>query len=89
LFTGALKTINKMSEKKLKVWATPECHGKYTMIISAYTKKEAVELAGAGWTYHSFSEYWSETGNTRQLEVGNIASGLYHLYDDKTFKKIK
>ena len=81
--------LTDMATQLLKVWATTHCSGKHEVIVSAYTKKQAVELAGAGWSDKSFSEYWSETGNARQLEIGKMGVGLYHLYNDNTFEKIK
>jgi hypothetical protein len=44
---------------------------KYTRaVVAAYTKKQAMELAGI--SYREITDYWSETGNKTELETANV-----------------
>ena len=55
--------------RKLKVWGRRYLVGRKCgrRIVAAYTKKQAVELAGISMS--EMNNYWSETGNAMELSI--------------------
>jgi hypothetical protein len=48
------------------------------VIVSAYTKKQAVELFGQGrMSYSHFITYWAETHNKQELEIVGNEVGIW------------
>lgn len=81
--------------KKLKVWSGythkpyPEALGErsLTLLIAAYTKKQACEISGLSYTH--INNYFSETGNKFQLSVATeVGVWVLPAFENRVIKRL-